>query len=398
MSVVITGVGAVTVAGIGVDKLWRWVLDRRTPPGRSTCSPPAGLPPAPAIRAATISPYNVRDHADIKKVRGLTPESRAFLVAATLACRNAGIPTKRFDDPALGVVVGTTTAGLQDYVEMFASRLDIGVEYVNPAQGPVTGPNTPAAQYSIFAGAAGPNLTVSSGDCAAVDAVAVAVDLLHAGRVDTVVVGGVDVLSYLPLFARQAGHLRTGAPEVARPFDRRRTGAVPGEAAVALILERSTSAHARGARVLAEVQGTGTAFGPNCPAAATRAIHEALGAAAIDPGAVRTVLASAAGHVGNDAEEASVLHDLFGTDTTVCSVKGAIGQCSAATAVHIAVAVLTLQLGTVPATTGYAHADPLLAPLSITTCPRPHRDGHALVNALSRDGHAAALVLRKAQR
>lgn len=396
MSIAITGAGAVTVAGIGVEKLWRWVLDGHTPPSRDAFKPPPGLPPTSAVRAATIGEYDVRRHIEIKKVRALTRESRAFLVAATLACRDADIPAKRSDDPSFGVVVGTTTAGLHDYIEMFASRLDIGVEQVNPAQGPVTGPNTPAAQFSIFAGAAGPNLTVSSGDCAAIDAVAVASDLLRAGRADTVVVGGVDTLSYLPIYTGLASDRTFGAAEVARPFDRRRTGAVPGEAAVAFVLERSTSARARGARVLAEVLGTGAAFAPHSRAAAGRATREALASAAVDPVDVNTVLASAAGRVGSDADEADVLHELFGVKTAVCSVKGAVGECAAAAAVHIAVAALSLGVGTVPATTGYTEPDPQLPPLSITKSPCAAKGDFALINSLSRDGHAAALVLGRA--
>jgi 3-oxoacyl-(acyl-carrier-protein) synthase len=394
VSVVITGIGAVTVAGVGVDRLWRWVLAGRKPSGRQGFPPPPGLPPTSLVRAATIGEYDVREHVDIKKIRGLTPESRAFLVAAALACREADVPDKRCDDPSFGVVVGTTTAGLNDYVEMFASRLDLGVHNVNPARGPLTGPNTPAAQFSIFAGAAGPNLTICSGDCSAIDALAVATDLLRSGRADTVIVGGVDTLSYLLLCARQAADPTFGAVEVARPFDRRRTGAVPGEAAVAFVLERSTSAHARGARVLAEVLGAGTAFGTNSRVAAGRAARDALASAVIDPSDVETVLASAAGSVGPDAAEADLLHDLFGTNVSVCSVKGAVGECAAAAAaVHVAVAALSLCTGIVPATTGYREADPSLPPLSITTSPRTVDRGPALIHSFSPDGHAAALVL-----
>lgn len=397
--VVITGVGAVTAAGLGREALWTCVLGGLAPAGPRSFEPPAGLPPAAPIHAASIPEYQPREYLGSKGIRVLTPETRAFMIAAVLACRDAGLEVRHKDDASVGTVVGTTSAGLDSYGDLFTQRLTLGTEGVNPAQGPQTGPNTPAAQYSIFAGAAGPNLTLCTGTAAGTDAMSAAADLIRTGRAEVVLAGGVDTLSYLSVHAHRTVDDGFGSTTVARPFDRRRNGSVPGEAAVVLVMEQAVQARRRGARVLAEVLGAGSAFAPGAgagtPDAANRAVRHALAAAALEPSEVAAVIASARGSRPLDAAEAAVLHDLFGEHASVCSVQGSLGECAGADgAIQTAVAVLSLHEGILPPTTGYSEADPALPALQVHARTTRPAGRTVLVHSLDPGGHAAALLLR----
>ncbi|KRV49933.1 hypothetical protein AQ490_17880 [Wenjunlia vitaminophila] len=268
--VLVTGIGAVTSAGTGREALWNALCDGGAPATSSTPVAPPGLPAADPVLLAPMATPPAQEYLGRRGIRVLSPESKAFAIAAVAACRDAGLPTRWECEPTVGVAAGTTTAGLADYVELLATRLDLGVERVNPAQGPQTGLNAPAATASIFTGAGGPNLTLSTGRAASADALAASARAVHAGEATVMLAGGVQTLTYPEVYARRGVDPRFGTVDRARPLDRERAGAVPGEAAVVLALESADAAARRRAVVLAEVVGTGAAMGPATGGAPSR--------------------------------------------------------------------------------------------------------------------------------
>jgi 3-oxoacyl-[acyl-carrier-protein] synthase II len=406
--VVITGLGALTAAGTGRAG----VLERAgSAHVRSRAfAEYVGFGPLDPVCAGSLADVPVGALLPPRGTRALSEEGRAASCAAVLACREAGLPVPGdrsrplADEPHLGVALGTMRAGLDEYARLFTEGVALGPDRVMPARGPRTGYNTPASEVSILLGAAGPNLTVSSGAASAGDAIGAAADLVRQGRASAMLAGGVDLLSAMAVHAERVLDPGFGTIGDPRPFDRGREGAAPGEAAVVLLLETADRAARRGVTGLAEVAGTGTAFSaaaerPALAGAARRAIEEALARAGVGPGDVDAVVASADGSPDRDAAEAMALGPLFAGRPPVCSVNGSVGDCAGAgAAVQVAVAVAALEAQRLPATCGFRVPDPELAGLRVTREARRLPLRLVLTLTVDAGGHASAALLRREAR
>ena len=402
---VVTGLGALTAAGVGRACLLRATSSCVRP---RTFAPYPGFEAVDGVWAASLPEPPVRELLPPRGIRALSDEGRALLCAAVLACREAGlpVPTERprplAGDRCTGVALGTTRAGLDDYWRLFTEGVANGPDAVSPALGPRTGFNTPASELSIMLGAAGPHLSISSGAASAGDAIDAAAGLLLRERAAAMLAGGVDVLSYMAVHAGRAVDPAYGTVREPRPFDRLRTGAAPGEAAVVMVIEDGASAARRGAACLAEMAGTGAAFDPAAGAsgsvqAARGAVADALAGAGAEACEVDAVVASAGGSPRLDAVEAAALDALLGHRPPVCSVNGAVGDCAGAgSAVQLAVAVAALESQRLPATAGLSVRDPALPDLRLTREPLAGALRLVLALAVDAGGHASAVLLRRA--
>ncbi|MBA0049527.1 hypothetical protein E0L36_00950 [Streptomyces sp. AJS327] len=401
--VVVSGVGAVTAVGVGADALWSLVVSAgggSAPLSERVPQPPPGLAELEPVLLAGLPAYAPEETLGKRGLRTLSRESTAFTVASVAARRDAGLPDGqagqagqggRESDPSTGVAAGTTSAGLEDYVGLFAGRLERGVARVNPAQGPQTGLNAPASVVSIRTGAAGPNLTLATGRAAALDALAESARVVRSGVADVMIAGGAQLLTDPEVRARRSQDPAFGTVRAARPFDRDRSGALPGEAAVSLVLEDAAAARRRGAPALAELLGAGSAFGGAEPG--RRAMVAALSEAGAEPGEVDAVVLSAPGCPVLDAAEAASVAALGTGGPPVCAVQGALGDCAGATgAVQSAVAVFALRYGLLPGTAGLRVLDPALAPLTVVREPEHRAVRRVMVLALDPRGYAAAVL------
>ena len=390
--VLITGVGTLSAAGVGQQALWDALLAPNVQLAEERLLPaPPGLPPLDPVQLAALPEVDAHAYLGRRKVRALSAESVAFGVATTLACQNAGLSGRWEADKRVGVAVGSTSAGLGEYTDLFAARLNGGVERVNPGRGPMTGLNAPAATVSIRSGAAGLNLTHSAGRTAAVDALADSARAVRSGTAQVMLAGGVQVLSYPELWARRTRQAAFGRVRTARPFDSERLGPVPGEAAVTLVLEAERAAVERGASVLGELLGAGSAFGTR---AAVRAVGSALDEAGLAPGDVGAAVVSARGSGELDSHEAHAVRELWGQSLPVCAVAGALGDCAGAIgALQAAAALGTLGAARLPGTHGLRELDPQLPSLRVSAQPATPRAGCVLVLTVDPLGHAAALLI-----
>ncbi|HXM55687.1 MAG TPA: beta-ketoacyl synthase N-terminal-like domain-containing protein [Candidatus Dormibacteraeota bacterium] len=405
--VVITGLGALTAAGIGRAALLGADGSAARPRSFETCP---GLEPIGDIWAASLGELPVRTLLPARGTRALSDEGRAALCAAVLACQEAGLPlpTERTrplaGEPGVGIALGTTRASLDEYARLFTEGIALGPELVPPARGPRAGFNTPASELSIMLGAAGPHLSVCSGTASAGEAIGIAVGVLRrGGGAAAMLAGGVDLLSYTAVRAERTLDPDFGTIAEPRPLDRDRAGALPGEAAVVMVLEQADDAAARpGAACLAEVAGCGTAFMPveteaGSVDAACRAIAEALADAGATPGEVDAVVASACGSPGRDATEAAALAAVFGHRPAVCAAGGLVGDCAGATAaVQVALAVAALEAQRLPETAGLRVLDPAFAAIRPTREPEARPLRQVLTLTVAGGGHAAAILLRRA--
>jgi 3-oxoacyl-(acyl-carrier-protein) synthase len=242
-------------------------------------------------------------------------------------------------------------------------------------------------------------------------AIVQAARLVRDGDADLAICGGSDA-SIHPLWL--AAYDRLGvlacadAPDAARtacrPFDRTRSGLVPGEGAGILVLESGDSVRRRRAEPIACIRGwasgsdpTGlTSLDPEGRSLA-HAISLACKRAGCLPGDLGGVIAHGTGTRENDLAETRALSAAIGPatrDLPIVSFKGAIGHLlGACGAVETALTVLAAQSLRCPGTSTLTAPDPVLGPLCLPTTSFDPASPILLKTALGFGGHVAAIVI-----
>jgi len=399
--VLVTGIGSISCFGVGnaalVDAL-RTGATGIAPIERfdtSTCR---------SHRAALIRGFDPGAFIAPQKLRRIDAVGRVAIAAAKLALADGGCETGAAGGDDVGVALGTFTAGLDSLVEYLDGLTSHGPTGVPAILFSNTVSNAPASLVAIEFGLRGPNVTFNQREASSLAALAYAVGAVRGGRAAAMLAGGADCLE--ETFFRVHDRFRVlsplhGSDESARPFDRGRNGFVLGEGGFLLLLESETSAAARGARPLGEILGVGAAAAhasrngwPDDPRAIARAMRLALGDAGLAPPDVGAVFGTANGSPVLDCLEAAALAETFGAGAIpVSSLKGAIGESSAAGAAAVAAGMLCLGGGALPPTSGCDTADPAL---HVRASDRPQTTGNAtfMANAVASGGTIYSIVAR----
>ena len=399
--VVVSGLGTVSAAGCGRraaadalrDSRTCWTaVDRSAGYHRRGGSRLAGL-----TAGLDLSPWLAPAAA-----RRMSGPSRLAVAAAKMALEDAGLAPGA-GDVATAVVVSNAHGPTSILEKILVQDFREGPLAVSPALFTESVANAPAAQVAIACGALGPNLTVIQREAGALIAVVQAAAEIAGGRVDRALAIAVDEMTpLLHAVLDRFNALATAGgdgEETARPFDRRRTGAVAAEGATALVLEREAAVAERGGRVLARLRAGTSAFDPSSPrsgwsrdpgplAAACRRFLDKAGSS---PREIDAVVSSAAGTFGGDRLEARVLRALWddGELPPVLVPKAVLGDHGGALPAGLVLAVDGVAFGPTP---GFAEIDPELGVV-------PH-DGRplapparVLATALAAGGAAAWLIV-----
>ena len=406
--VVVTGLGATTPLGGDVATFWAGLLEGRSGVVALTEDWAADLKVRIAARMA-VDPTEVLARV---QARRLDRAQQAAVIAAREAWADAGF-TGRAEESGLppervAVVIGTGIGGVGSLIREHDVSLAKGPSRVSPLLIPQDMPNGSAAHVGLEIGArAGVHTPVSA--CASgAEAVAYGLDLIELDRADVVLVGGTEACVH-PLtisgFAQmQAMSTRNDEPERAsRPFDKGRDGFVLGEGAGALVLERRSSAVARGREPYATLAGAGitsdaydmVAPDPNGNGQ-RRAARIALERSGLDRSDVVHVNAHATSTPTGDSAEARWIADLLGDQTVVTATKSMTGHLlGAAGAIESIATVLAVRNDVVPPTINLDDPDDGV----LVDVPRQRREmtvTAALNDSFGFGGHNVALLFRKA--
>jgi len=369
--VVVTGVGAVTAAGIGVEPWWRSALE-----GRSHLTPENGP------IAARFGPLSI-GRAPLPAGAEGERAGAAAILAAREAIRGAGLE----EPPDAGLVLGTCLGGMQPALGWIAAvaAADARGEAAPPFP-PDAGLAAPARRVARACGLLGPILTLSTACSSGAAAIAEACAWIRDGGADLMLAGGAESLT--PFVLSGFAILQTLTPGLMRPFDRRRDGLALGEGAAIVVLEEREAARRRHAPVLAEILGAGTSADAHHMTAPApegeglgRAIDAALAEARLDASSVGLVNAHGTGTVHNDRAEAAALRRLFRRcgGPPINAVKPVTGHTLGASgALETILCIRAIRSGLVPPTIG---------------CEEPEGDLDIVRGGVRRGGMTTALSL-----
>ena len=406
--IVVTGMGAVTPLGMGVEALWAGVVAGRSAVGPITQFDASAL----ATRiAAEVHGFDPADHFDRKEARRMERFAQFAVVAARQAVADAGLRIAPPTRTRTGVIVGTGIGGVSILIEQSRILEEQGPRRVSPFLIPMMLPDMAAGLIAIDQGVEGPNMAVISACASGANAIGEAAEMIRRGAADVMIAGGTES-AIIPIAIagfNVMGALSTNndaGPAANRPFDARRDGFVMGEGAGILVLESLSHARARGARIYGEVAGYGAsadAYHMAAPRedgiAAAAAMRAALTSAGLTPADVDYVNAHGTGTPLNDAIETRAIREVLGNEAgrvPVSSTKPVTGHLlGAAGAVEAIICLQALREGVIPPTINYAEPDPACDLDYVPNEPRRAALRTAMSNSFGFGGHNACLVFRR---
>jgi 3-oxoacyl-[acyl-carrier-protein] synthase II len=405
--VVITGLGPVTAAGIGVEGLWQG-LRRERSPIRSITRFDAS--PWRSRLAAEIDDFEPGNFMDAKTARRLDRFTQFSVATARLALQDAALDPATVDRDRVGVQMGSALGGLAYTEHQVVHMMESGVRSVDPRIAVTTFCGAASCSVAIEFGFSGPNSTNAMSCASGTIAIGDGWRLIRDDLADVVIAGGIEAplapLCYGAFALIRAMSTRNDDPTAAcRPFDRCRDGFIMGEGACSLVLERRDLAIARGARIYAEILGYGTtndAYHMAAPlpngAQAVRAMRTALRVAGVSPDEVDYISPHGSSTPLNDSTESQAIKQVFGDRAYQLPVSGtkayhahALG---ASGAIEAAIACLAIERGWIPPTLNFEAGDDSCDLDYVAAGGRQVRPQVCLSNSFGFGGINACLVLR----
>lgn len=358
--------------------------------------------------AGVVKHYRPEDHFDAKALRRFDRFTQFGLVAARAAVQDSGLDFAREDPYRCGVILGSGIGGLTEFEEQHGRYLDSGPGKISPFVIPKMIVNAACGNISIEFGLAGPNSAVATACASAANAMADAFHAIRWGLADILLTGGsescITPMGLGGFIAARALSSRNDQPaRASRPFDKDRDGFVVGEGAGLLVFEEYEHARRRGARLYAEVLGSGntadahhiTAPHP-CGAGASRAMQAALQEAELNPSDIQYVNAHGTSTDLGDIAETKAIGQVFGEHArrlAISSTKSMIGHLLGASGGVEAIAtVLTIRHGVVHPTINYETPDPECDLDYVPNTAREMRVRRAISNSFGFGGHNCCLI------
>jgi 3-oxoacyl-[acyl-carrier-protein] synthase II len=381
--VVITGIGAITPIGLGVEGLWQGLLERRSAVRCITRFDPSMFK---SRIAGEVSDFSPGDHLEERKARRLDRFSQFSVAATRMALANAELNLRQEDPDRIGATMGTALGGVAHGEAQYRNFLLEGPRAVDPALALTVFAGAASCNIAIEFGFTGPNSTNGMSCASGAIAIGEGFRAIARGEADIMVSGG----SEAPL-----APLCFGAFAMA-------------EGAAVLVLEERGRALARGAPIYAEVCGFGltndahhmTAPRPDGSQAA-RAMRNALAEAGVAPHEIGYINAHGSSTPLNDPTETSSIKQVFGDhayDVAFSGTKGYYGHALGASgAIEAAICALASRRHWVPPTVNLDSPDPACDLRHVPDRGLQLEPDYLLSNSFGFGGINAALLFRRAE-
>jgi len=407
--VVITGLGAVTPVGTGVDKFWKALCEGKSGIGPITRFDARNYP---TRIAGEVTDFNAEDFIPKKEIKKMDPFIHYAIAASDMVMEDAGIKIAPEESSRFGVLVGAGIGGLSTIEKYHELVLEYnGPKKITPFFIPMLIINLASGQIAIRHGLKGPNSAVVTACATGTHAIGDAFKIIQRGDADGMISGGAEsVITPMGVggfCAMRALSCRNDEPERAsRPFDRDRDGFVIGEGAGLVLLEEMNHALNRGAKIYAELVGYGMscdAYHISAPApdgsGAILCMQNALRDAQIEPSQVQYINAHGTSTQLNDQTETEAIKGVFGPHAyrlLVSAIKSMTGHLlGAAGGIEAVATALTIKHGIIPPTINYETPDPACDLNYVPNQAQRAEVRVALSNSFGFGGTNATLVFKK---
>ncbi|HEX7666930.1 MAG TPA: beta-ketoacyl synthase N-terminal-like domain-containing protein [Polyangiaceae bacterium] len=382
----VTGLGVVSSIGIGREAFFHALATatvcKDRPHERVQSFDASAYPDA---RIDEVAGFDATKYLGDKGLRVLDRLTKMLVVSARLALHDAGLKKDNaFTGVAperAGCVISNAYGSLEAVTELDRVAVLEDARYINPAKFPNTVSNSASGYVSIWEDLRALNVSVSDGNCGALDAVACADIYLETDRADALLVGGAEAMSEALFLAFR----RFGVPIASA-----KASTLLGEGSALLCVEPLEKAKARGANVRALITGYGTAFvappGEGSLITAShesleRAIASAIEEAKIAPSDIDVVVSGMAGYPQFDDAELQAIADTIGTSVPVVAPKALVGETlGAGGALAMAAALGWMENG---------------KPGPVVRGEAPSKVDTVLVTSMGFYGNASAVVMRR---
>jgi 3-oxoacyl-[acyl-carrier-protein] synthase II len=408
--VVITGIGAITPIGLGVEGLWQGLRRRESAVRCITRFDPSMFK---SRIAGEVGDFSAADHIEERRVRRLDRFSQFSVAATRMALEDASLDPAREDPDRIGAMMGTALGGVAHGEGQYRNFLTGGPRAVDPALALTVFAGAASCNIAIEFGFTGPNSTNGMSCASGAMAIGEGFRAITRGEADVMIAGGAEAplapLCFGAFAIIRAMSTRNHDPtRASRPFDQGRDGFVMAEGAAVLVLEERGRALARGAPVYAEVCGFGltndahhmTAPRPDGKQAA-RAMRNALTEAGVAPHEIGYINAHGSSTPLNDSIETASIKQVFGDHAyrlAFSGTKGYYGHALGASgAIEAAICALASRRGWVPPTVNLDSPDPACDLTHVTSGGMDLEPDYLLSNSFGFGGINAALLFRRTE-
>ncbi|SHJ56784.1 beta-ketoacyl-[acyl-carrier-protein] synthase family protein [Parasporobacterium paucivorans] len=400
--IVITGMGAVTPLGIGVNEYWNNLIEGKCGISSITKIDTQDLPVKLAAEVKNFVPGN---YMSTSMINSMDDFMQFAYVAADEALKESGV---QIVPERTGIVIGTAMAGLTAIAKTQKELSENG-KRVGPKFLPKVLGNIAATHIANANSIKGPCMTVSTACSSGGDAISLGAMFLKAGEADVVLVTGAES-GICPLLIQSLTKALalTANPDpnsASRPFDLNRDGFVIGEGGGALVLETEEHALARGARIIAELAGYANntdAYHVVAPhpegEGAIACMKRALEIANMHPEEIGYInMHGTSTQKGDEVEVVSVkkVFDAHAFKMAVSSTKGATGHLMGAGGITEVIACIqAIRTGILPPTINYSTPDPMCDLDVIPNHARHQKINAAMSNAFGFGGQNSSIIVK----
>lgn len=404
--VVVTGLGAVTPLGTGVDKSWKALLN-----SESGVRLVQAIEPKSIKIAGEIPDFNRDDWVPKKEQKKTGRFIHLALASAGQAIESAGLNFEQDEilRERTGTLIGVGIGAL-NIIEENSVRLQEG-QRLSPFFIPAVIANSASGQISIKWGLKGPNFSTVSACASGAHAIGESARWIQEDICDVVITGGAESvitpLAFEGFHAMRALSTRSDEPHKAsRPWDKDRDGFILSEGSAVLVLEEEQRAKKRNAKIYAELMGYGASSDAHHIAApepegkgAMLAMKAAIQSAGISKEEVSYINAHGTSTPAGDVAEAKAIQSVFKEHSQklwVSSTKSMTGHTlGAAGAIESVFSILSLFNQVAPPTINLDNPD---NEYGLDFVPHTAREGKlniALNNSFGFGGTNACLLFKK---
>ena len=409
--VVITGLGAVTPFGVGVEKFWESLKAGKS--GIST-SESIDISKHVVKISGEVKDFHPEEYMEPKAAKKMDRFIQFAMVAADEAIKDSKLDVEKEDPYRVGVIVSSAAGGFKTFEENHIRIIEKGPNKCSPFTVPMMIVNMPSGNISMKYGFKGLNKVVVSACATGSHSIGDAFRSIQYGDADVMVAGGSEAticdVGVGAFSAARTLSKRNDEPQRAsRPYDKDRDGFVMAEGAGVLILEEYEHAKKRGAHIYAEIVGygqTADAYDIVAPApdgqGAIHSMQFALNDAGMKPSEVQYINTHGTSTGLGDKAESHAVAEVFGDrktnpDLFVTSTKSMHGHMLGATGAAEAIACIkAINDNIVPPTINLDNQDEEVADLNYVPYKAVKAEVHAaLSNSFGFGGQNASLIFRE---